>query len=182
MNPASIEVAFPPENVTQVLDLMTWALVIFGAAWLVTSVIGAMYRRSYNLTHAESGRSKKIQPDFLTVDRGKREAARARGDRYGAELTAREAGPRRSPASPVSAVSWWSRVLATATALIGLLFTALTTLQRVSSTDAAVRELGNWEKLKTLVSEHPVGAALCLAVIASNVYIGVRKLRKPAAE
>lgn len=182
MNPASIEVAFPPENVTQVLDLVTWALAIFGAVWLVTAVIGARHRRSYNLTHAESGGSKQIQPDFLTVDTAKREAAMARGEQYGAQLKAREAGPPRSPSSPVSTVSWWSRVLATTTALIGLLFTALTTLQRVSVTDSAVRDLGNWEKVRTLVGEHPIGATLCLAVIASNVYIGVRKLRKPAGD
>ncbi len=178
MNPSLLpQVSFPPENVNQMLDLVTWALVAFGVVWLVTSVIGAMHRRAYNLTHAESGGSKKIQPDFLKVDRAKREAAIARGEQFDEKLAKREA-----TATPVSVACTWSRIAASATALIGLVFTAVTTMQRVAVTDEAVRDLGNWEKLKAIVSQHQLGAILCVAVIASNAYLVVRKLQKSGGD
>ncbi len=181
MKPTALPpVPFPPENINQILDIVTWGLVIFGVAWLVTSVLGAMNRRAYNLTHAESGGSKKIEPDFLKVDKAKREAAIARGERYDEQLAKREAPAR--PANPVSAAGTWSRIAASATALIGVVFTAVTTMQRVGVTDEAVRDLGNWEKLKTIISQHQMGAVLCLAVIASNVYIVVRKMQKSGGE
>ncbi|MEO8259097.1 MAG: hypothetical protein ABI868_17245 [Acidobacteriota bacterium] len=177
MDPTALrQVAFPPDNVNQILDVVTWALVAFGIVWLVTSVIGAMHRRAYNLTHAESGRSRKIQPDFLKVDKGKREAAVARGAQYDEQLARREA------ASPVATATLWSRIAASASALIGVVFTTVTTIQRVGATDEAVRDLGNWEKLKTIVSQHQLGAVLCVAVIASNIYIVVRKLQKSGGD
>ena len=171
------QVVFPPENIDQILTAVTWALVAFGVVWLVTSVIGVMHRRAYNLTHAESGRSKKIQPDFLKVDKAKRESAIARGERYDEQLARREAPP-----SPISNASLWSRIAASGAALIGLVFTAVTTMQRVTVTDEAVRDLGNWEKLKTIISHHPVGATLSVAVIVANVYVVVRKLQKSGGE
>jgi hypothetical protein len=167
------QLPFPPESVNQVLDLVTWGLIVFGAIWLVTAIIGAMHRRAYNLTHAESGRSKNIQPDFLKVDKEKREAAIDRGEQFDRKLA--------KPAAPGNAVGsalTLSRIAASASALIGLLFTAVTTMQRVGSTDQTIRELGSWETLKAIVSEHQVGAILCIAVIAANAYIVVRKMQK----
>ncbi len=179
MNPIPVpQIPFPPENVNQFLDLVTWALIAFGIVWLVTSVIGVMHRQAYNLTHAESGGSKKIQPDFLKVDKAKRDAAIARGERYDQQLAEREA----PPPTLVSSACTWSRIAASGTAIIGLVFTAVSTMQRVAVTDEAVRDLGNWEKLKAIVSEHQLGAILCVAVIASNAYIVVTKLQKPAKD
>jgi hypothetical protein len=175
MNPSSLpQIPYPPENVNQTLELITWALAAFVVIWIVTSIIGAMHRRAYNLTHAESGGSKKIQPDFLKVDKAKREAAIERGETFTEKLDKREA-----PATPVTTASTWARILASATAVIGLVFTAVTTMQRVAATDAAVRDLGNWEKLRAIISEHQLGAILCVAVIASNAYIVVKKIKKP---
>jgi hypothetical protein len=159
--------------VTQALDLATWALAVFGAIWVVTSIISGMHRRAYNLAHAESGGSKKIQPDFLTVDKVKREAALARGAEYGAQLAQRERA-----ASPVAGANVWSRIATVAAALIGLAFTAVGTFQQVDAADRAVRDLGNWEKLTTIVSQHQFGALLCVAVIASNAYLVARRLRQ----
>ncbi len=178
MNPTALsQIPFPPENVNQMLDLITWALAAFGVIWLVTSVIGVMHRRAYNLTHAESGGSKKIQPDFLKVDKAKREAAIARGERFDEELLKREA-----PKSAVTAACMWSRLAASAAAIVGLVFTAVSTMQRVAVTDEAVRDLGNWDKLKAIVSQHQLGAILCVAVIVSNAYIVVTKLQKPGKD
>jgi hypothetical protein len=175
MNPSSLpQIPYPPENVNQTLELITWALAAFVVVWIVTSIIGAMHRRAYNLTHAESGGSKKIQPDFLKVDKAKREAAIARGEKFTDKLDEREA-----PKTPAATASTWARIAASATAIIGLVFTAVTTMGRVAATDEAVRDLGNWEKLSAIVSQHQVGAILCVAVIASNAYIVVKKIKKP---
>jgi hypothetical protein len=170
-------VAFPPESINQILDVLTWALLASGLIWLITSLIGGAHRRAYNLTHAESGGSKHIQPDFLKVDTAKREMAIERGQRYEAQLAKRE-----EATSPVVVASMWSRVVAALSALVGLAFTAVGTMQRVPDTDRAVRDLGNWDKFKALVSDHPLGAVLCVAVLASNAYIVVTKMRKSSGD
>ena len=167
---------FSPENVSLVLTILSWVAVIAAIVWLVTSVIGALHRRAYNLTHAESGGSKKIRPDFLAVDKEKREAAIKRGERYDEELAKRER-PAPQP-GPVPEVGRWSRVAASAAALTGLGFTALSTVRLVGPTDQTVRSLGKWETFQQLVSEHPIGAAVCVAVIASNAYLVISKLKK----
>jgi hypothetical protein len=175
MNPSSLpQIPYPPENVNQTLELITWALAAFVVIWIVTSIIGAMHRRAYNLTHAESGGSKKIQPDFLKVDKAKRDAAIERGETFTEKLDKREA-----PKTPATTASMWARIAASATAIIGLVFTVVTTMQRVAATDEAVRDLGNWEKLGAIIREHQLGAILCVAVIASNAYIVVKKIKKP---
>lgn len=169
---------FPPENVNQVLELLTWALLAFSLVWLVTAVITRQHRRAYNLTHAESGGSKKIRPDFLSVDKAKREAAMARGERYDEELARREP----PPAPAVEKARFWSRLGASSAAIIGLIFTALSTVQRVEATDRVIQDLGSWEKMKLLVSEHQVGAILCVAVIVANGYTVIRKMQKSGGE
>jgi hypothetical protein len=163
---------FPPENANQFLEVIAWVVVALGIVWLMTSVIGALQRRTYNLTHAESGRSKKVLPDFLSVDRKKREAAIARGELY------HDALRREAQRDPVGSVSRWSGVGATLAALVGLFFMAVTTLSGVVRVDQGLRELGNWEKLKILVAENQLGAIVCVAVIVSNAYMVFQRLNK----
>jgi hypothetical protein len=159
-----------------ILDVVSWVLVIAGLVWLVTSVISARHRRAYNLTYAESGTSKKIQPDFLQVDKAKREAAIARGKRYDEELARREREPRKT--SPVADVGRWSQSAASAAALVGLAFTALSTFQGIGPADDTLKGLGRWETFEKLVSDHKAGAVFCVAVIASNAYLVVAKMKK----
>ncbi len=167
---------FPPDNINSLLEILTWALLAFGALWLVTGIIGVMHRRAYNLTHAESGSSKNIQPDFLRVDKAKREAAIARGERYDAKLAEREEAPK----SPIATVCTWSRVAATAAALLGLFVTIITSLQRINSLQAGVEDLSNWDKLSTIASQNQIGTVLAIAIIGSNAYMVVKSLQKPA--
>jgi hypothetical protein len=167
---------FTPENVSQVLTVLSWTVAIAAIVWLVTSVIGALQRRAYNLTHAESGGSKKIRPDFLTVDKDKREAAIKRGERYDEELAKRER-PAPQP-GPVPEAGRWSRFAASAATLTCLGFTALSTVRLVGPTEDTVRSLGSWETFQKLASEHQIGAVVCVAVIASNAYLVISKLKK----
>ena len=165
---------FPPANAALFLEIVQWTLVGFATSWVITRIIGTLHRRAYNLTYAESGRSKKVQPDFLTVDKNKRQDAIARGEQFDDALTRRRDGP----SSPIGAVRKWSGVGATLAALVGLFFSAVITLNAVTTADGLVRDLGNWEKLKMLVSQHQLGAIVCAAVIASNAYAVLQKLQK----
>ena len=165
---------FPPANAALFLEIVQWTLFGFAIVWVIARVIGTLHRRSYNLTYAESGRSKNVQPDFLKVDKYKRQDAIARGEQFDDALESRGDG---SP-SPIGAVRKWSGVGATLAALVGLFFSAVMTLNAVTTADGIVRDLGNWEKLRLLVSQHQLGAIVCAAVIVSNAYAVLIKLQK----
>lgn len=167
---ALTQIQLPPD---QILEWLKWAMLAFGGLWLITGVVSAMHRSAYNLTHAESGSNKKIQPDFLKVDKAKREAALARGEQFDDQLARREAPP-----STVDQACSWSRLAASAAAVIGLLFTAITTLARIGPTGQALQDLSNWDALKAIVSQNQVAATLCVAVVASNAYTVIRNLQK----
>jgi hypothetical protein len=170
-----------PETVDQIFNILQWVIGISAAVWLVTSVIGVLHRRAYNLTYAESGASKKIKPDFLTVDKDKRDAAIKRGERYDEELARREREAA-GKAGTAAAAGRWSGLLAQMSAWIGVGFAALTTLTRIGPTDEAVRNLGRWETFEKIVSEHQVGAVLSVGVIAASFYTVYDKFRKTGAK
>lgn len=170
-----------PDAIDRTLQIVAWCVVVFGGLWLVTSVIGYVHRRSYNLTHAESGPSKNIKPDFLKVDKAKRDAAMARGEAYSQTLADREK-PAAPPPSPVQALSVWSRVAATGAAVIGLVATVVGTLQKIDSIQAGVERLSSWDTFSAIVRENAVGATVAAIVIAANVVVVVKKMQKSAAE
>jgi hypothetical protein len=62
-----------PDTVDTVLQILFWAVMASAALWAITETLAYFNRRAYNLTHAESGGSKNIKPDFLKVDHEKRE-------------------------------------------------------------------------------------------------------------
>ncbi len=169
-----------PDTIDRVLQILSWCVIAFAATWLVTSIIGYLHRRAYNLTHAESGHSKNIKPDFLTVDKAKRQDAIDRGKAYDAVLDAREAAARPSPT--VEKVGLWARFVATTAALLGLVATIVGTMQKVSSIQEGVAELSSWVKLVELVSQNKAGTIIALAVIGANIIVVVKKLNKPVKE
>jgi hypothetical protein len=162
-----------PSNGLLFLEIVQWALFGFAIVWVIAQVMGVLHRRAYNLTYAESGSSKKVQPDFLKVDTHKRQDAVARGERFDDAL---DRGDGRS--SPIGVVRRWSGVGATLAALVSVFFSAVMTLNAVTTTDGVIRDLGNWEKLKMLLSQHQLGAIVCAAVIVSNAYAVLIKLQK----
>lgn len=169
-----------PETIDRVLQILAWCVVIFGGLWLVTSVIGYFHRRAYNLTHAESGTSQNIKPDFLKVDREKRAEAVARGEAFDRTLVERER--KKAPPSPVDGACYWSRLAATAAAVIGLVATIVGTLQKISSIQSDVQKLSSWDQFVEIVRQNQVGAIVAMTVIAANVIVFVKKMQKPAAE
>lgn len=163
-----------PDSIERFLQIASWTVVGAGALWLVTSIIGVFYRGAYNLTHAESGSTKPVTPDFLKVDQGKRDAAVARGKAYDSELRQRE-----SQAKTVKNVCRWSRWFATAAGLVTLLTAVIGAVEKAASYQGSIERYTTWDGLVELVTTYPIGTTVAVAVIAANVYMFVTKARKP---
>lgn len=163
-----------PDNIERILQIVSWLVVGGGVLWLVTSIIGVFYRDAYNLTHTESGSSKPITPDFLKVDQAKRDAAIARGKAYDSVLTQRE-----SQAKTVKNACRWSRLFATAAALVTLVTAVIGAVEKAASYQGNIERYTTWDGLVELVTKYPIGATVAVAVIVVNVYIFTTKVRKP---
>jgi len=167
-----------PETIDTVLRLLSWGLFSFTALWAVTGTIAYFHRRAYNLTRAESSRSQNIKPDFLTVDKDKRQQAIERGEAYDKVLQGE------GPTSAVETASLWSRFAAMTTAVLALITLIVGTLNSIGALQQGVERLSNWEALSQLVSEHMAGTVVALIVIAANVIVfaeGSKKWRKAQA-
>lgn len=162
------------ETLDTILQVLSWLVVAFGGVWLVTGVIGYMHRRAYNLTRAESG-GKAITPDFLKVDKKKRDAAIARGEAYTEELAQRAAPP------PTARAEFWSRAAALITATFTLLGAVVGTLTRVESLEEGARQLSSFETLTAIVTDHPIGTTIAVLVIGANIVIFVKATKKTPA-
>lgn len=164
-----------PATIDTALRILSWCVIGFGALWLVTSVIGVFHRRAYNLTHAESGRSKHITPDFLKVDRAKREAAIDRGRAYDAVLDAREAPP---SVATVAQVGLWSRLAAMTTATLAVVAAIVGTVTKVDSIQSGIDTVSSWDRLGHFVGQHKAGAVVAVIVIGANIVVYVNALKK----
>ena len=108
------EVTTTTSTVDALLGMFSWLVIIFGAVWLITSIIGYFHRRAYNLTLAESGGSP-IRPDFLKVDKKRRREAIERGEEYSDVLEKRaEAASQPPPQRGARHVAGWEPCLARA--------------------------------------------------------------------
>lgn len=155
-----------PDNIDAVLRILSWCLIAFAALWVTTGLIGYFHRRAYNLTRAESSGSKPIQPDFLTVDKAKRQAAIDRGQAYDAVLEARESA---GAPTTIEKVCFWSRFAAMSTAVLGLVATVVGTLTKIDSLQAGINRLSSWDAFSQIVSENKVGAVVAVAVIGASI-------------
>jgi hypothetical protein len=160
-----------PSTIDAVIQILFWCVIGFGAVWLVTSVIGYFHRRAYNLTYAESGSSKNYKPDFLKVDRAKRQAAIERGEAFDERLAAREA-----PA--VQSLCFWSRVGAGSSAILALLAMIVGTLTKIDAFQRDVAKLGSWDRFTEIVSQNKTGTLVALIVIGANIIVFMESSRK----
>jgi hypothetical protein len=166
------------QTIDTVLQVLSWLVIGFGSVWLVTGIIGYLHRRAYNLTSAESGSSKDIKPDFLKVDKKKRQAAIKQGAAFEKELEGRAVAVASPPADKLGA---WSRTGATVSATFTLVAAVVSTLTRVDSLEAGVRQLSTWDKLSQTVQEHRIGAIVAFLVIGANVLVFVKATKKTPA-
>lgn len=169
------------EQIDTILNVLTWAGLGFATLWVVTSVAGVLHRRTYNLTHADAGRSKGITPDFLNPDEAKRRAALARGKAYDAALDARDAAAAGQPASAADTASWWARTAALSTALLTLVATVLGTATKVQGIEMDVQSVSSMESFLDVVNNHKVGATVALAIIGAHLVVFVKSSKKTLA-
>ena len=166
------------EQIDTALNVLTWAGLGFATLWVVTSVVGYFHRRTYNLTHADSGRSKGISPDFLNPDAAKRRAAIARGKAYEATLDRREAA---GVAGPADTASWWARTAALATAVLTLVATVMGTVTKVHAIDMDIQRVSSMNSFLDIVNQHKVGATVALAIIGAHLVVFVKSSKKTLA-
>jgi hypothetical protein len=170
---------FSKEDIDAVLNLLAWAGAVSGVLWLVTSLVGAAHRRTYNLTHADSGRAHGPTPDFLSPDAAKRRAALARGQAFDDALSVRDAVA--APAGAVEQASWWARAAALSTAVLTLLTAIVGTITKVDVIDAGIQRVGSVERFLDIVNRHKAGAAVAFAIIGTHLVVFVKSQKKTAA-
>ncbi len=161
------------ETLDRILEILSWLVIVFGALWLVTGIAGFLHRRAYNLTPAESGGGKPITPDFLKVDRKKREEAIARGEAYAEVLEKR--------ATPAEKAEFWSRAAAIITASFTLVGTVIGSLMKVESLETGVRQFSSVDAITSTIREHPLGISIAVLVIGANIIIFVKATKKTLA-
>ena len=167
------------EQIDTALNVLTWAGLGFATLWVVTSVVGYFHRRTYNLTHADSGRSKGISPDFLNPDAAKRRAAIARGKAYDVTLDRREQAA--SPVGAAETASWWARTAALATAVLTLVATVMGTVTKVHAIDMDIQRVSSMNSFLDIVNQHKVGATVALAIIGAHIVVFVKSSKKTLA-
>jgi len=156
-----------PENYQRIFNIVTWALGGLGGLWLVTGVMGYLHRRAYNLTHAESGRSQNIKPDFLKVDKKAHVEAVERGELYDAKLSQREGVV--APPPPTAYLERLARIATTITAVFGLIAAVVGTLTKADALQAGFENITSFDRLTTIVRNYPFGVLVAVVVIVANV-------------
>jgi uncharacterized membrane protein len=175
------EVATTTSAADTLLSVFSLLVIVFGALWLVTSIIGYFHRRAYNLTLAESGGSP-IRPDFLKVDKKRRAEAIERGEEYSEVLEKRAEADTRAkaaagapPSSPVSRLSTLSRMGALVTGTVTLVAAIVNALTRVQFLQSDIQRLSGWDSFVETVKTYPVGATVAFLVIGANLIVFVQK-------
>ena len=174
-----------PPDAWPFIDLMFRITIALAIIWIVLVLIAWWRRRAYNLTVASTARkSKKAQPDFLSVDKKAREEAIERGERHEKHLEERE---REEALAALKAakepVTWASRIASAATFLMSL-FTLLTgfagTVLGVGRMEGYLVEAGTDGKIEYLLREHTIGCIVVVLVIAYHIwrYVAEKKWKK----
>ena len=161
-----------------VLMIASWLVLIFGTLWFVTGFLGWMHRRAYNLTRAESDGSSAVTPDFLKVDKKKRQAAIERGEAYDEVLEKRAAAAAAAANPTVEQVNKVSRAVALITASFTLVGAVISTLTRVDTMQEGVEQLSSWDSFVATIQKYPAGAVVAALVIGANIIIFVKATKK----
>lgn len=161
-------------NHEAMLDVMIPVFSVLCLAWIVFATIGLFRRRAYNLTSAESAGARRITPDFLRIDRAKREAALAAGTVFDAART-----PAASPdiVAPSSRIARVSRLLALVSAILTFVAAAFAAVDKMETVQGVYdRMTASVHEFVDVIARHQVGFAFATAVIAVNFGILVIRL------
>jgi len=164
----------PPEA-WPLIDLMMRITVGLAAAWLVLAMIAWWRRRAYNLTIASTAsRNKKAQPGFLTVDHEARADAIGRGEAHDEALGEREADEAlaalKAAAGPVTMLSRIARLATLGMSVITLLTGFSGAIFNISKMGEYVEEASAVGRLELVITQHPVGTAVTVFVVAYSIW------------
>jgi hypothetical protein len=146
------------EAVLERLGFILFVVELAVSAWILLEVMAWMKRRAYNLTAAESVRSKNVKPDFLSVDSTKRQAAIERGQQ--AENT--PAVRTQQLMSPSSRLTRW---LALATAIASFALVALGVIMQIPKYQSIGQQLSSWGQFSAIIQRYPIGFTIAALVI-----------------
>jgi hypothetical protein len=151
------------DHIDAVLNIALIASVVTCAAWVVLTFSERQRRRALNLTTAETAAGS-IRPDFLSVDRAKREATIARGRNLEAS--------RRPEVAAGSGASLLSRWLALGTALASFVAAATGAVQKAGTVQELYGKTGFfWVHFGEILQRYWIGFAFASLVILGNLAI-----------
>ena len=165
--------AIPPE-VMPYVGIMFNILFAVTAVWLAWTVFVWWRRSASNLTSvSDSVPNKKAQPDFLEVDQKARSEAIKRGETFEKELERRERdearAAKRGGRGKESRMGRFGRLLSLGMALFSLATMVSGTLFQVTIMGRYWEQYSAGERLMKVVSEHPIGVSITIAVILYNI-------------
>ena len=164
------------ENIETILAYVIPAMIIGVALWVAISLYVWQRRKVLNLTVAETVKQSGTRPDFLSVDAEARQAKLDGGAAFDKHIAERDT-PRPDPAPTATKCSGLVKVVTVIFALITLVTGIIGALLRVKIYDDAVRSLGVWENIETMVTTYPIGFAVALGIVAVSGFNTLRKLR-----
>lgn len=171
-----------PPDAWPMIDQMFKITIALLAVWIVLALVAWWRRRAYNLTVASThSRSKKAQPDFLSVDKKAREKAIERGEAHEEALDERDEAEAEAAAALAAAdkpVGLAKRLAAVATTAMSV-FTLLTAISgaalNVGKMDEQVKQLTAGGKIEYLLKEHTFGVIVVLLIIAFQIWKFIKK-------
>jgi hypothetical protein len=171
MNPSNLprslgEIQLPPA-VAAWIDRAVYILLGLVLLWIVLKIIGFFMRRAYNLTAAETARSKNLKPDFLKVDHAQREELIERGRQFD---LAHE--------PPVEKAATAARFGIILTALISFGSAAFFALGRIEDYDQTWHKLTAIKKFGAILKSHPVGFIIAILIVIGGLAQLIMTLRK----
>jgi hypothetical protein len=166
-----------PPDAWPMIDVMFKITIGLLAVWIFLALVAWWRRRAYNLTVASTHqRSKKAQPDFLSVDKKAREKAIERGEEHEEELDARDEAEAEAAAELAAVgqpIGFAKRMAGIATTAMSI-FTLLTAISgaalNVGKMDEQFQQLTAGGKIEYLIHEHPFGVIVVLLIIAFQVW------------
>jgi uncharacterized membrane protein len=171
MNPANLpkslsEIHLPPA-IAAWTDKILYVFIGLILLWIILKIAGYFMRRAYNLTAAETAKSRNLKPDFLKVDHAQRQELIDRGKQFD---IAHE--------PPVEKVATAARFGVIFTALVSFGSAAFFALSRVEDYDQAWKKLAATDKFVVILKSHPIGFIIVTLVIIAGIIQLVATLRK----
>jgi hypothetical protein len=157
-----------PDSINSIVEWMLWVFLGVAALWAVLSVADYLHRRAYNLTRAESARSKNITLDFLRVDQKKRDELIALGKKF---------DERGSPPTAVSRASRTARIIVFITALFSFLTAAAAAMLKIGEMQRFYEQYSSLERFVAIVIGHKVGFAIAGLVILFDFVLFLVRIR-----